>query len=214
MDGIRIRLSPLRLAAAVACVAAVTAACSLGGASAGLLGGGGLTPGCSESFSTPFAQWGDYASYVAVPDGGFEGGGAGWKLSGGATVVAGNEPFYVAGADHVKSLALASGAAATSKPLCFGSGYPNFRFFSVATSGAPVIHVQVLYNGLLGVVGVLDGGAVVPGSGWSPTTSQSLLLGNVVAVAPLGTTSVSLKFTVTGGTAQIDDAFVDPIKEV
>ena len=30
----------------------------------------------------------------------------------------------------------------------------------------------------------------------------------------LGTTSVSLKFTVTGGTAQIDDVFVDPIKEV
>lgn len=214
MDGIRIRFAPLRLSAAVACAAAVTAACSVGGAGAGLLGSGGLTPGCSESSSMPFAQWGDYASYVAVPDGGFEGGGAGWKLSGGATVVAGNELFSVAGAGDAKSLALGSGAAATSRPLCFGSGYPNFRFFATATGGAPVIHVRVIYNGLLGVVGSLDGGAVVPGSSWSPTASQSLLLGNVVAVAPLGTTSVSLKFTVTGGTAQIDDVFVDPIKEV
>lgn len=213
MDGIRTRLAPLRLAAAVACVAALVAASTAGGASAGLLGGG-LAPNCSETFSTPFAQWYDYASYVSVPDGGFEGGGAGWKLSSGATVVAGNEPFYVAGANHVKSLALAAGAAATSKPLCFGAGYPNFRFFAVGVSGAPVIRVQVVYNGLLGVVGVLDGGVVVPGSGWAPTASQSLLLGNVAAVAPLGTTSVSLKFSVTGGTAQIDDVYVDPVKEV
>ena len=214
MDRIRIRLAPRRLAAAVACAAVVTAACSVAGASAGLLGGGGLTPSCSENYSTPFARWYDYANYVSVPDGGFEGGGVGWKFTGGATVVAGNEPFYVARANDAKSLALGVDAAATSKPLCFGAGYPDFRFFSVATGGAPVIRVQVIYNGLLGVVGVLDGGAVVPGRSWSPTSSESLLLGNVVAIAPLGTTSVSLKFTVSGGTARIDDVFVDPVKEV
>ena len=212
MDGIQFR-AVRRGLVVVACIAALTAAGSVAGASAGVLGGG-LAPSCSEATSTPFAQWGDYARYVSVQDGGFEGGGAGWKLSGGATVVVGNEPFHVAGAGDARSLALAPGAAATSKPLCFGTGYPNFRFFAAAATGVPVVHVKIIYNGLLGVVGVFDGGSVAVGDAWAPTASQSLLLGNVVAVAPLGTTSVSLQFTVTGGTARIDDVFVDPIKEV
>lgn len=218
MDGIRIRCAPLRLAVAVACAAAVAAAISVSGASAGLLGGGGGLLGsgaaCSATFSTPFAQWYDYANYVAVQDGGFEGGGNGWKFSGGTAVVTGNESFNVAGADDSKSLVLTAGATATSKGLCFGTGYPNFRFFALATSGTPAIRVQVVYNGLLGVVGILDGGFVVPGNSWSPTTSQSLAFGNVAALLPLGTTSVSLKFSVSGGTAQLDDVFVDPVKEV
>src|SRR5260221_9012433 len=44
---------------------------------------------CGTS-STPFATWGDLRSYTFTNEGGFESGGTGWTLGGGARVVAGN----------------------------------------------------------------------------------------------------------------------------
>ena len=40
-----------------------------------------------------FKPWGDLNSYVLAPDGGFEAGGPGWYLGGGAKTVSGNESF-------------------------------------------------------------------------------------------------------------------------
>ena len=42
-----------------------------------------------------FSPWGDQRNYVLAPDGGFEAGAQGWELAGGATVVAGNESYYL-----------------------------------------------------------------------------------------------------------------------
>jgi hypothetical protein len=50
---------------------------------------------CETSISQPFARWGDGNWYVLAPGGAFEDGDPAWKLSGGARVVRGNEPFYV-----------------------------------------------------------------------------------------------------------------------
>ena len=51
----------------------------------------GLGLACPSATSTPFAGWKDYANYAFAPDGGFESGGSGWALSGGARAVSGNE---------------------------------------------------------------------------------------------------------------------------
>ena len=47
----------------------------------------GLGLACPSATSTPFAGWKDYANYAFAPDGGFESGGSGWALSGGARAV-------------------------------------------------------------------------------------------------------------------------------
>src|SRR2546427_11620851 len=81
-------------------------------ASAGL----GLT--CPSSTSTPFAGWQDYAHYAFVPDGGFESGGSGWTLSGGARAVSGDGAYYVHGSAAPTSLRLPAGASPTRPPRC------------------------------------------------------------------------------------------------
>jgi hypothetical protein len=66
-------------------------------ADAGLIG----TPpasGCGTA-SKVFAPWGDNDNYLLVPGGAFEPGTPTWAMSGGAKVVAGNEPFYVRSAE-------------------------------------------------------------------------------------------------------------------
>src|SRR6266511_3489956 len=54
--------------------------------------------GCpAQTIEHPFARWLDNANYVLAPGGTFEGSLAGWKLTGGAKVVAGSEPFAAHG---------------------------------------------------------------------------------------------------------------------
>src|SRR5947209_6434850 len=54
-----------------------------------------LSPCSSETYSHPFAQWGDNADYTSIPGGSFEGGTAPWLLTGGAAVSDGNESYNV-----------------------------------------------------------------------------------------------------------------------
>lgn len=198
------------LAAAVA-PAAATLALAAGAATAGA----GLLPvpaPCDLPSSRPFLPWGDQASYVAAPDGGFEGGAAGWQLGSGAAVAAGSEPYAVGGPGGQRSLRLEAGASASSPALCFAPGSPKLRLFAVAATGTPVVHVRVAYNGVAGVLAVLDGGSFAPGQSWAPSPELALLGGNVGTL--LGTTSISIRLSVSGGAAQVDDVYVDPVKQV
>ena len=55
--------------------------------------------GCpAQTIEHPFARWLDNANYVLAPGGTFEGAMDGWKLTGGAKVVAGSESFAAHGA--------------------------------------------------------------------------------------------------------------------
>jgi len=85
--------------------------------------------------SSPFAPWGDRASYAQVSNGGLEHGTTGWTLSGGARVVGGNEPWKVAGARDGASLELPAGSSAISPPMCVGIEHPTVRFFARKNSG-------------------------------------------------------------------------------
>jgi hypothetical protein len=171
--------------------------------------GAGLLPSCPGTYSKPFAQWGDTASYTLVGDGAFEGGAAGWSLSGGAKVVSGNEPFYVHGAGESRSLLLPRGSSATSPPVCMVLGRPKARLFAMAPAGSGSMRVDVMSRNLLGILSVIDGGVVSAGSRWQPTQPLSLLGSNLGSA--LWATWVQLRFRPIGDTSlAIDDVYVDP----
>jgi hypothetical protein len=171
----------------------------------------GLGIACPNPTVQTFQHWGDVSFYSFLPDGGFETGGAGWKLAGGATVVSGNETFAVHGVRDSHSLVLPSGSSGTTPPMCIGLLSSHMRFF-VRNSGntSSRLRIQVIYNGGLGaVLGILDVGSVAAGSSWEPSPSV-LMLGGLL---PLLTQSVQFRFLPADSTGkwQIDDVYVDPL---
>ena len=164
----------------------------------------GLLPGsCDLTPSRPFAQFGDYAKYVLVPGGDFEGTLYGWTL-GGARVVEGNETFFVGGASDHRSLFVPAGTSVTTAPLCMELLQPNIRFF-VAGSGS--VRVQLVIRNLLGALTILDGGTVRAEGEWAPTPQVLMLYSSIAG--PLNG-SVRFRLTAAGGPVQVDDLYVDP----
>jgi hypothetical protein len=168
----------------------------------------GLGLACPSPTSKPFAAWSDYAYYAFAPDGGFESGGSGWSLSGGARAISGNETFYVHSKLDKTSLSLPAGASATSPGMCISLLSSKMRFVARGDAGSKV-KVQIIYRGLLSsLLGILDGGTYTVGGGWKPSPQIGMLGG----VLPLLTSSVSFRFTAVGGAAAIDDVYLDPMK--
>jgi hypothetical protein len=205
------RMRPLITFLVALCVFLPTApanASLLGGLLPGLVATSDKPATCETGTSQPFARWGDTKNYVLVPGGSFESGAAGWKLSGGAKVVSGNEPFYVRSTADRYSLYLPAGSSVTSPPMCFGLGDWNARFFS---AGSGSVRVKIVVKSLLGVLSVLDGGTASSGSTWKPSPQVGLLLTNVTGL--LAVESISLRF-VPANTAglRIDDVYLDPWK--
>jgi len=198
------RKYPAVLAVLAAAVLAASAA-STARADGGLLLTSLIGGGCGSTAQV-FAPWQDLRSYYFTSDGGFESGGAGWTLAGGAKVVAGNEPFYLHSRSDGNAVSIPAGGSATSPPLCFGLLYPGIRM--VAT-GTGTLRVQVIANGLLGVLSVLDGGTATVGPSWAPTPVFNTTLSNLTA--PLGTKSIQLRITTTGNVT-VDDIYIDPFE--
>jgi hypothetical protein len=168
----------------------------------------GLGLACPSPTSTPFATWKDYANYAFTPDGGFESGGTGWSLSGGARAVSGNEPYFVHSGTDKTSLSLPRGASATSPGMCISLFSSKMRFLARGDSGSSV-KVQIIYRGVLSsLLGILDGGTISSGGSWKPSPAIGMLGGTL----PLLTASVSFRFTAVGGAAAIDDVYLDPMK--
>ena len=193
-------------------VAIVAALATSQTAKAGLLSTGSASY-CDPNASKVFAPWGDFSSYARLLNGDFEGGSTGWYLSGGARVVAGNEPFFVGDADDSHSLLLPEGSSAYSGTVCFALADWHLRLFArnVGSSRGQV-RVQVIVPSLLGVLSVLDGGTVSAGNAWQPSPRLALLLCNVTSL--LGTKAVAFRFTPVGAGAafQLDDVYLDPWK--
>lgn len=172
--------------------------------------------GCGGTTEKPFTRWGDYANYTLVPNGGLEQGSQGWRLSGGARVVPGNESFQVRSASDRYSLLLPPGSSATTPATCAALLDPTLRYFSKRDAGGGSLKVEVLYRGLLGFTyahELLLGGAGTS-SEWAPS-SPSLFLANITGLLALnGTTAqVSFRFSPrSGSTFRIDDVYVDPLK--
>jgi hypothetical protein len=175
------------------------------------------TTGCGpQLFEQPFLRWLDPMHYVLAPDGAFEQGATGWKLSSGARVVSGNEPFRVRGAADARSLSLPSGSSATSPAMCIGVDAPTVRLFAVNTGSVlSTLRVDVTHRNLLGLTVTTPVGIVAGGSSWQPTLPLPLLA-NVLSLNVLAnrTTQVSFRFTPQGSSGgwKIDDVYVDPFK--
>jgi hypothetical protein len=178
-------------------------------ADAGLISTGAASY-CAAS-SQAFAPWGDRSNYMLTPGGSFEDGTAGWKLSGGANIASGNEPYYIHSKNDRHSLYMPAGSSATTPTMCFGAGDWHLRFVGLASSRSSQIRVTVSVNSLLGLVSVLDGGTVSNDGTWKPSPNVSLLLTNVGGL--LTTKAISLRFTASNGASQIDDVYLDPFKD-
>jgi hypothetical protein len=169
---------------------------------------GGLGIACPNPTTQPFKSWSDLARYTIVPDGGFEAGGSGWAFTGGARVVAGNEPFFIRSRGDARSLLLPPGATATSPPMCIGLLSSKMRFVLGGPAGSSV-KVQVVYRGpVSSLLGVLDSGTARSSGSWGPSPEVAMLGG----VLPLLTQSVQFRLVGAGGPAQVDDVFLDPWK--
>ena len=166
-----------------------------------------LLGGNCGTTSQPFAPWGDSAAYYLAGNGGFESVG-GWTLSGGAAVVAGNEPFYVHGKQDRSALLLPNGATATSGQVCFGLLNPGVRFFAMSPTGSGTVRVQLIAYGVLGPLATLDGGSVSAGKTWAPTPKLGTTLSQLNTV--LGAKSIAIKLTAVSGSALVDDLYIDP----
>lgn len=159
-----------------------------------------------------FSPWGDQHSYVLAPDGGFENGGQGWQLAGGATTVAGNESFNLNGAGDSRSLALPAGSSATSPPICMSIDTPIIRLFARNT-GDPSsgLRVEATYV-LLGLVRTKAISTVYAGANWAPSQQLSTVLSLSTVVGTLIPSSIQVRITPvgSGGNWQVDDLYVDP----
>jgi hypothetical protein len=167
----------------------------------------GLGNPCGAQLSHPFAQFGDNHSYTLVPGGSFESGAAAWSLKGGATIVAGNEPFADSGSS---SLYLPGGSYATSPFMCVGTLSPTFRLYGFSSSASTPLTVQILAKNVFGLLTVLGVGIVYPGqTSWAPT-NPALFLQSLGALLT-NTTQVAFRIAPVGGSWTIDDTYVDPL---
>ena len=183
--------------------------------------GDGSLLGCGYTAQHPFLRFLDPLPYTLAPDGGFEAGAAGWKLSGGARVVSGNEPFALSGPGS-KSLLIPSGGSATSPPMCVGLLLPVVRFVYQGGSLLSTMKVEAVWTNTAGgqssivLLPVVLGGA----SNWAPTLPL-LQVGGVLNALTLNglTTNMSFRLTPKGGLFgsgnwRIDDVYVDPWKTI
>jgi hypothetical protein len=182
-------------------------------AAAALAANAGASPlgGCSDAdLERPFQQFGDNNQYMLVPEGDFESG-TGWILTGGARIVAGNEPFAVHGPNERRSLLLSPGTSATSRPICLALALPSLRFFARATPGA-IMKVETIYQDAAGTRRVAEFARFGASSSWWATPPLCFLVNAAVPVSADGTMIVSFRFTAVTGGWQIDDVYVDPRK--
>jgi len=173
----------------------------------------GSAQACSYSGAEQvFQPWGDQHSYVLAPDGGFEAGGAGWTLSGGAKAVVGNESYGLNDATDSRSLALPAGSSAGSPPVCMSIDTPIFRLVARNT-GDPSsrLRIDAVYK-LLGLVQTKVGATITAGPNWAPTQQVSTVLGLSTIVGTLLPSAIQIRFTPldSKGQWQVDDLYIDP----
>jgi len=187
--------------------AVVTATVALGAL------GAASAQACSYSGAEQvFRPWGDQHSYVLAPDGGFEAGGSGWALSGGAKAVPGNESFYLNDENDSRSLSLPPGSSAISPPICMSLDTPIFRLLA-RNPGNPSsrLRVEAVFP-LLGLVRTKTVSTVTAGSSWAPTQQMSTVLTLSTLVGTLVPSAIQIRITPldAAGKWQVDDLYVDP----
>lgn len=166
--------------------------------------------GCpGQRVAQTFLPWSDPSWYTSVPDGGLEGGGAGWTLDKGAAVVADNEPYYVRGPADSQSLFLQSGASAASPDVCIAVTHPTIRFFARNTgSQNSTLTVSVVFTEPDGERRALTIGVLTATPAWEPTPVLPVTVNLLSLVLK---PEIAVQFDADGGGQwSIDDVYLDP----
>jgi hypothetical protein len=160
------------------------------GATGAALGLGGVTSGdCANAgLQQRFAPWSDAAWYYPVKAS------SAWNTSGAATI-SGNG--YV----------LRSGAVATSPAACVGITSSTVRIIGKSADGGSVRVDVVTKSGLAFTAGTVKLGRT------SAPSPVMLNLASLTALLSSGfSADVNVRLTAVGGTAQVDEVWVDPFK--
>jgi hypothetical protein len=159
----------------------------------------------------PFAPWQDFADYLLAPDGDFEAGAGSWRLDGGASAVAGNDPLPVGDPSDDQTLRLPAGATATTAPMCIGVEHRTMRFLGTSAKSGTLL-VEALYATRNGKPKSITLGAVRGTGDWAPSDVLPMRVNDLAADSG-NAMSVSLRFSARGNAAwQIDDVYVDPYR--
>jgi hypothetical protein len=176
---------------------------------------------CGGAVEHPFAPWLDVTPYSLAEGGSLEST-SGWTLSGGARLVAGNEPFFAHSPTDSHSLYLPAGSSATSPWTCVALDSLTARFFAVSSGSAlGKLNVDLVYRTRTGQIRTLGGISLVLAGlhrSWSPTLPVVLELDTAlrdVLVLDVNATEIAFRFTPTTGLLtssswKIDDLYVDP----
>ena len=192
----------------IACAAIAVAAIAAPAASAGLLVSSAASC-ASQTYSQPFSKWGDNATYTPVPGGNFEPGQKAWTLTGGATIVSGNESFKVGSSGDNYSLQIPAGGSATSPSMCVGLAEPTIRWFQKSGLLGSMT-VTVLTETSLGAVVETPVGAALLSTSWNPGLLPSAIVTNLLPLLGPDQTAVAFRFRSVTGTWNVDDVYVDP----
>jgi hypothetical protein len=146
--------------------------------------------------------------YSLVSGGAFEAGETAWTLSGGAKVASGGGISALTGKEPKNSLELPKGAVAVSPLTCVEPNDRTFRFLDRNESGTTTLTVSVVYEGLTGASKV---STLTAATGKELAASAILHTGaHEAAKLSGGLASMSIRFEATGGTARVDDVYLDP----
>jgi hypothetical protein len=156
----------------------------------------------------PFSRWEDANYYSLVPGGSFESAEPAWKLSGGATIAAGSEPYAATGTLGKSSLRLPVGATAQSPFMCVEPNDRTFRFFLRAEGPTAALATHLVYESTEGLL---------------PIPVRVLAVGGAWEVSPILHTGAARKTAISGGiaylsigfasvygTVRVDDVYLDP----
>lgn len=179
-------------------------------AKAATAGAGECTP--SGTLSQPFAPFGDFGLYSPVVNSGLEAGASGWTLTGGASVVNANDPWFISGnTSDSHALNLPANSTATTTPFCVDETYTHIR---VVTRNTGLLTSSQLKVEIL----TYDRGKWVANKGFTQRSetpdwvvSQSVPI-QVISSGSGATTHIAFRFSAVGlkAAVQVDDVYVDP----
>jgi hypothetical protein len=171
-------------------------------------------PPCTPSgtLSHPFAPFGDLGLYSPVVNEGLENGAAGWTLTGGASIVNANEPWFISGdTSDSHALNLPAGSTATTAPFCVDESYTHIRLFTRNTGLLTSSQLKVEILTFQKDKWAANKGFTQRDETGNWVLSESVPI-RVLAAGSGATTHVAFRFSAVGlkAAVQIDDIYVDP----
>ena len=179
-------------------------------ANAGLLGTGPASY-CDPVSIDGVQALGDGSNYMLTPGGCFEGGTTELEAHRRGEGHVGNEPYFIHCEERQRFAVYACRVLGHDADDVLRRRRLAHALRRPRLERSSTLRVAVTVNSLLGLVSILDGGTVSSNGTWKPSPKVGLLLTNVGGL--LTTKAISLRFTATNGTTQIDDVYLDPCKD-